>query len=80
MENLYLIGSINFMASVRSLSARYVETIVTGGRRAYERHFKEFRHQYGMRRLGIPNTKISMKFTSIEEAQQLWERIKEKQG
>ena len=27
------------------------------GRRAYERHFKEFRHQHGMRCLGIPNTK-----------------------
>ncbi|KAJ0630430.1 putative transcription factor C2H2 family [Helianthus annuus] len=50
------------------------------GRRAYERHFKEFRHQYGMRRLGIPNTKNFNEITSIEEAQQLWERIKEKQG
>ena len=27
------------------------------GRRAYERHFKEFRHQHGMRCLNIPNTK-----------------------
>jgi len=26
-------------------------------RRAYERHFKEFRHQNGMRALGIPNNK-----------------------
>nr|XP_043615058.1 splicing factor SF3a60 homolog [Erigeron canadensis] len=50
------------------------------GRRAYERHFKEFRHQYGMRRLGIPNTKNFNEITSIEEAQKLWERIKEKQG
>ncbi|KAI3751148.1 hypothetical protein L2E82_22194 [Cichorium intybus] len=50
------------------------------GRRAYERHFKEFRHQYGMRRLGIPNTKNFNEITSIEEAQILWERIKEKQG
>ncbi|GJY60615.1 splicing factor SF3a60, partial [Tanacetum coccineum] len=50
------------------------------GRRAYERHFKEFRHQYGMRRLGIPNTKNFNEITSIEEAQLLWERIKEKQG
>jgi hypothetical protein len=27
------------------------------GRRAYERHFKEFRHQHGMRCLNVPNTK-----------------------
>ena len=27
------------------------------GRRAYERHFKEARHQLGMRALKIPNTK-----------------------
>ena len=27
------------------------------GRRAYERHFSEFRHQHGMRCLNIPNTK-----------------------
>jgi hypothetical protein len=26
-------------------------------RRAYEKHFKEFRHQAGMRALGIPNNK-----------------------
>lgn len=50
------------------------------GRRAYERHFKEFRHQHGMRCLGIPNTKNFNEITSIAEAQQLWERIKEKQG
>ncbi|KAL6509258.1 hypothetical protein OROGR_022568 [Orobanche gracilis] len=50
------------------------------GRRAYERHFKEWRHQYGMRCLGIPNTKNFNEITSIEEAKQLWEKIQEKQG
>ncbi|KAK2973584.1 hypothetical protein RJ640_023234 [Escallonia rubra] len=50
------------------------------GRRAYERHFKEWRHQHGMRRLGIPNTKNFNEITSIEEAKQLWERIQERQG
>lgn len=50
------------------------------GRRAYERHFKEWRHQHGMRCLGIPNTKNFNEITSIEEAKQLWERIQEKQG
>ncbi|XP_073287533.1 splicing factor SF3a60 homolog [Primulina huaijiensis] len=50
------------------------------GRRAYERHFKEWRHQHGMRCLGIPNTKNFNEITSIEEAKQLWEKIQEKQG
>ncbi|XP_075493797.1 splicing factor SF3a60 homolog [Primulina tabacum] len=50
------------------------------GRRAYERHFKEWRHQHGMRCLGIPNTKNFNEITFIEEAKQLWEKIQEKQG
>lgn len=50
------------------------------GRRAYERHFKEWRHQHGMRCLGIPNTKNFNEITSIEEAKALWERIQSKQG
>ncbi|XP_057798707.1 splicing factor SF3a60 homolog [Salvia miltiorrhiza] len=50
------------------------------GRRAYERHFKEWRHQHGMRCLGIPNTKNFNEITSIEEAKHLWEKIQEKQG
>ncbi|XP_060203845.1 splicing factor SF3a60 homolog [Lycium barbarum] len=50
------------------------------GRRAYERHFKEWRHQHGMRCLGIPNTKNFNEITSIEEAKLLWERIQERQG
>ncbi|KAJ0235244.1 Splicing factor SF3a60 [Hirschfeldia incana] len=50
------------------------------GRRAFERHFKESKHQYGMRRLGIPNTKNFNEITSIKEAQELWERIQEREG
>ncbi|KAM7268350.1 hypothetical protein ACFE04_010516 [Oxalis oulophora] len=50
------------------------------GRRAFERHFKEWRHQHGMRCLGIPNTKNFNEITSIEEAQELWKRIQERQG
>ncbi|CAI9767717.1 unnamed protein product [Fraxinus pennsylvanica] len=42
------------------------------GRRAYERHFKEWRHQHGMRCLGIPNTKNFNEITSIEEAKHLF--------
>ncbi|CAL1409685.1 unnamed protein product [Linum trigynum] len=50
------------------------------GRRAYERHFKEFRHQHGMRCLNIPNTKNFNEITSIEEAKELWKRIQARQG
>lgn len=50
------------------------------GRRAFERHFKEWRHQHGMRCLGIPNTKNFNEITSIEDAKRLWERIQERQG
>uniref|UniRef100_A0A1D1XTF9 Splicing factor 3A subunit 3 n=1 Tax=Anthurium amnicola TaxID=1678845 RepID=A0A1D1XTF9_9ARAE len=50
------------------------------GRRAFERHFKEWRHQHGMRCLNIPNTKNFNEITSIEEAKVLWERIQERQG
>ncbi|ESQ40537.1 hypothetical protein EUTSA_v10013305mg [Eutrema salsugineum] len=50
------------------------------GRRAFERHFKEFRHQHGMRCLGIPNTKNFNEITSIEEAKELWKKIQERQG
>ncbi|KAL1822366.1 hypothetical protein ACET3Z_009144 [Daucus carota] len=49
------------------------------GRRAYERHFKEWRHQQGMRCLGIPNTRNFNEITSIEEAKELWDRIQERQ-
>lgn len=50
------------------------------GRRAFERHFKEWRHQHGMRCLNIPNTKNFNEITSIQEAKDLWERIQERQG
>ncbi|KAK9289751.1 hypothetical protein L1049_007910 [Liquidambar formosana] len=47
---------------------------------AFERHFKELRHQHGMCCLGIPNTKNFNEITSIKEAKVLWERIQERQG
>ncbi|BBN09520.1 splicing factor 3A subunit 3 [Marchantia polymorpha subsp. ruderalis] len=50
------------------------------GRRAFERHFKEWRHQHGMRCLGIPNTKNFHEITSIKDARALWEKIQERQG
>ncbi|XP_074316731.1 splicing factor SF3a60 homolog [Silene latifolia] len=48
------------------------------GRREFEMHFKESRHQHGMRCLGIPNTKSFHEITSIEEAKKLWEEIKQR--
>lgn len=50
------------------------------GRRAFERHFKEWRHQHGMRCLNIPNTKNFNEITSIQEAKDLWGKIQERQG
>ncbi|KXZ48869.1 hypothetical protein GPECTOR_25g454 [Gonium pectorale] len=48
------------------------------GRRAYEKHFKEYRHQNGMRALGIPNNKMFYEVTKIDDALQLWRSIQEK--
>ena len=45
------------------------------GRREFERHFREFRHQNGMRALGIPNNKNFYEVTKIEDAKELWENI-----
>lgn len=45
------------------------------GPRAYERHFSEWRHTYGMRCLGINNTKDYMHITKFEDAIALNERL-----
>eukprot|EP00835_Amoeboradix_gromovi_P006192 NODE_684_length_5217_cov_0.512505.p1 type:complete len:431 gc:universal NODE_684_length_5217_cov_0.512505:2217-925(-) len=46
------------------------------GRRNFDRHFTESRHAYGMRSLGIPNTKHFSSVVKIEEALELYEKIK----
>eukprot|EP00457_Paulinella_chromatophora_P003503 gb/GEZN01003511.1/.p1 GENE.gb/GEZN01003511.1/~~gb/GEZN01003511.1/.p1 ORF type:complete len:504 (+),score=104.85 gb/GEZN01003511.1/:184-1695(+) len=46
------------------------------GPRAYQRHFKEWRHVYGMRCLGIPNTKHFMHLTKMKDAQALHDKLK----
>jgi len=46
------------------------------GRRNFEKHFTESRHAYGMRCLGIPNTKHFHGVTQIADAQELWGRLK----
>lgn len=50
------------------------------GRRAFEKHFSESRHVYGLKCLGITQTGLFREITRIEEAQRLWEKIqREKQ-
>jgi hypothetical protein len=49
------------------------------GRRAFERHFKEWRHVNGMRALGIPNTKDFYEVTKIEDAMALWKTQQSRQ-
>jgi len=46
------------------------------GRRAFDRHFQEWRHAHGMRCLGIPNTKHFHDITLIQDAQNLYKKIK----
>lgn len=45
------------------------------GRRAFEKHFNEARHIYGLKCLGITNTTLFRDITGIEEALKLWEKI-----
>jgi len=45
------------------------------GRRAFERHFQEWRHAYGMRCLRIPNTMHFREVTKIDEAITLHKKL-----
>ncbi|SCV69251.1 BQ2448_2271 [Microbotryum intermedium] len=47
------------------------------GRKAFERHFQESRHAFGMRALGLPNTKHFHEITRIEDAIALAEKLKQ---
>lgn len=46
------------------------------GRKNFDRHFTESRHAFGMRALGLPNTKHFHGVTSIEDAMHLAEKLK----
>jgi splicing factor 3A subunit 3 len=48
---------------------------VYNGRRAFDKHFNEGRHIYGLKCLGITNTTLFREITGIEEAVKLWEKI-----
>lgn len=45
------------------------------GRRAFEHHFQEWRHTYGMKCLRLPNTLQFKEITSIEDALKLHKKI-----
>jgi len=47
------------------------------GRRAFERHFSEWRHAHGMRCLGIPNTRHFFEITKIKDAIDLYKKIQQ---
>ncbi|MCO5565700.1 hypothetical protein L7F22_019374 [Adiantum nelumboides] len=49
------------------------------GRKNFERHFGESRHAFGMRALGLPNTKHFYEITRIQDALALADKLK-KQG
>ena len=45
------------------------------GRRAFDKHFSEGRHVYGLRCLGITNTSLFREITNIHDALQLWNKL-----
>ncbi|KAJ6438203.1 splicing factor 3a subunit 3 [Purpureocillium lavendulum] len=49
------------------------------GRRAFDKHFSEPRHIYGLKCLGITNVTLFRDITRIDEALKLWDRIQQEQ-
>jgi splicing factor 3A subunit 3 len=45
------------------------------GRRAFDKHFNEARHIYGLKCLGITQSALFRDITSIDEALKLWDKI-----
>jgi splicing factor 3A subunit 3 len=50
------------------------------GERAYRRHFQDWRHNYGMRCLEIPNTKEFHHIVEPEDAKALWAKMQASRG
>ncbi|KAG2220303.1 hypothetical protein INT45_009936 [Circinella minor] len=46
------------------------------GRKAFDKHFQEWRHAHGMRCLGIPNTRHFHEITKIDDAFSLYGKLK----
>ena len=57
------------------LSCEICGNYVYMGRRAFEKHFTETRHIYGLKCLGITSTGLFREITKIDEAERLWEKI-----
>ncbi|KAJ9640004.1 Pre-mRNA-splicing factor sap61 [Coniosporium apollinis] len=45
------------------------------GRRAFDKHFNEAKHIYGLKCLGITNTRLFNEITGIEDALKLWDKL-----
>ncbi len=45
------------------------------GRRAFDKHFNEARHIFGLKCLGITNTTLFREITGIDDALKLWDKI-----
>lgn len=69
-----------WLYKLHGLNVRYSCEIcgnyVYRGPKAYQQHFKEWRHAHGMRCLGIPNTVHFQNVTLIKDAQVLWKKLK----
>jgi splicing factor 3A subunit 3 len=50
------------------------------GPKAYDRHFQEWRHAHGMRCLNIPNSRHFHGITLIEDALELYKKLKSRTG
>eukprot|EP01087_Luapelamoeba_hula_P012791 TRINITY_DN3608_c0_g1_i1.p1 TRINITY_DN3608_c0_g1~~TRINITY_DN3608_c0_g1_i1.p1 ORF type:complete len:506 (-),score=126.50 TRINITY_DN3608_c0_g1_i1:75-1592(-) len=67
---LYKLHGLGIEYSCEICESKYM------GRRAFERHFQEWKHAYAMRMLEIPNTRHFAEVTKVQEAKELWEKIK----
>jgi splicing factor 3A subunit 3 len=45
------------------------------GRRAFDKHFNEARHTWGLKALGITSSNLFREITKIEDAQRLWVKL-----
>ena len=69
---LYKLHGLNI-----SYSCEICGNAIYKGPKAFQRHFAEWRHAHGMRCLGIPNTAHFANVTQIEDAIQLWNKLKD---
>merc|ERR1712187_261433 len=70
---LYKLHGLN-----RKIECEICGNYVDEGRRAFEKHCREARHQQGMQALGIPNCKIFFEINMIDDAISLWNSVKHK--